>query len=44
MTEPLPFTKRQEPTAESAELREFMMVFRQALLMIVKFIEKRYCL
>jgi hypothetical protein len=30
------------PTAKADDLREFMMVLRQALLMIVAWIERRY--
>jgi hypothetical protein len=29
---------------QSDELREFMLILRRALLLIVRYIEKRYCL
>lgn len=32
----------EERTAQSAELKDFLLVLRQALLMVVSFIEKRY--
>jgi hypothetical protein len=38
MTEPLRF----EPRTETSEMREFLLVLRQALLMIVRYIERRY--
>jgi len=33
-----------ERTETSAEMREFLLVLRQALLMLVRFIEKKYSL